>query len=206
MRDISKIKAVVFDFGGVIIDLFPNKTFDELRSQIDPNKEAAVQKLALDVELGNISGTTFINELSALFKSRLDTEDVIEIWNRMLCEIDSRKVDFLNTLKKSYKVYLLSNTNIVHKEFFDITCKNAFGCSLENFFDETFYSHEINLRKPNREIFEYLIKEVKLSPSEILFVDDLSENIESAKSLGIETHLFNRNEKFETLNYLITNH
>lgn len=201
----SKIKAIVFDFGGVIIDLYPNRTFDELRNHIDSSKEDLVHALAMELELGKISGDDFIQRLSFLFNDRKSDREVTAIWNRMLCEVDSEKVTFLNELKKSYKVYLLSNTNIVHKKFFDIICNNAFGTSMEDFFDDTFYSHELKLRKPDKEIFQYLVKETKLKSSEILFIDDLSSNIESANSIGLETHLFKRNSKFDGLSYLITN-
>ena len=206
MSDYSKIKSVVFDFGGVIIDLYPNKTFGELRNRINPIHESSIQKLALELEVGKVTGKEFIDELKKLFDSKISNEEVVEIWNRMLCEVDLEKVKFLNNLKKSYKIYLLSNTNIIHKEFFDVICNKAFGTSMEEYFEKTIYSHEIKLRKPNKEIFQYLVDQVNLEADEILFIDDLEENILNASSLGIKTHLFKRNSKFTDLNYLITNH
>ncbi|WP_127717703.1 HAD family phosphatase [Halobacteriovorax sp. HLS] len=199
----KEIESVVFDFGGVIIDLYPQRTFDKLRQSLGIDAEAEFKQLALDIELGEISAEKFLESVNDLCGNRVSLTELEQTWNAMLGEIDPAKVLFLEQLKKHYKVYLLSNTNIVHKNYFDITCNKSFGMSMEDFFHKTIYSHEISMRKPDRGIFEYLIQTLNLSPNKILFIDDLEENILMAKELGIQTKQFERNGNFDCLRNLI---
>jgi putative hydrolase of the HAD superfamily len=202
MSSNSGIKAVVFDFGGVIIDLYQEKTSQRLNEFIPKEKKSELMSLALEIELGKISREDFLIGVQGLSEKEVSKEEVEAIWNLMLCEIKDEKVQFLKSLKKNYEVYLLSNTNIVHKIFFDKICLKAFGESMETFFDKTFYSHELKMRKPDAEIFEYILSQINHDPSEVLFIDDLSENTDSALKLGMQAHQFEKNSSFESLSFL----
>ncbi len=196
------VKAVVFDFGGVILDLFQDRTTLELYKHIPQERRPDVMELALMIELGKISGDEFLAGLRSFATSTVTIEEIERIWNLMLCEVKDEKVSFLRKLKANYKVYLLSNTNIVHKNHFDVTCFKAFGESMENFFEDTFYSHELEMRKPNEDIFSHVISSINLRPDEILFIDDLEDNTKTAAGLGMKTFTFARNESFDTLSFL----
>lgn len=202
MSSVSEIKSVVFDFGGVIIDLFPDRTSNRLYEYIDNSDRDKVLALALEVELGRISGDEFLESLGLLAKKNVSTSELEKIWNLMLGDIDRDKVIFMKELQSKYDIFLLSNTNIVHKNFFDKICFDAFGMSSEDFFKATFYSHEINMRKPNSDIFSHVIKEIRMEAHNILFVDDLESNTETAKDLGMQVFDFKRNASFDCLNFL----
>ncbi|MEO6289393.1 MAG: HAD-IA family hydrolase, partial [Ginsengibacter sp.] len=109
---------------------------------------------------------------------------------------------FLKELKKSHNTYLLSNTNAIHFNAFNIILKNETGeQSLDHYFDKSYYSHLIGLRKPNADIFEFVLKDAGIVAGETLFIDDTKDNIISADEMGFKTHLLQPGEKIEDLNY-----
>ena len=85
-----------------------------------------------------------------------------------------------------YRLFLLSNTNDLHIESVKNSVGIPFFTEFKNCFEQFYLSHEINLRKPDTEIYEFVLKSNQLSPDETLFVDDLKENTVGASLLGIQ--------------------
>jgi putative hydrolase of the HAD superfamily len=111
-------------------------------------------------------------------------------------------VQHLQLLAQKYNLYLLSNTNIIHQSAFLASFEKETGLTDFNaFFTKPYYSHEINLRKPNANIFEFVAADANILPKETLFIDDSYPNIDAAKLLGFKTHLLLPNERIEFLDF-----
>ena len=132
----------------------------------------------------------------------IDENQITTAWNSMLLHWRLESLSFLKTLAKKYKLYLLSNTNDIHLAAVNNLLKQETGKeSIDDLFTKAYYSHKINLRKPNADIFEFIAKDAGIDPQETLFIDDLENNIETAASLGFKTHLLLDSETIEGLDY-----
>lgn len=181
------IKTIIFDFGNVFINLdIPGaiaKTHEKLEVKEIPEEIFAFNGL---YEQGLISTEEFIEFYLENFPN-LSKEDVIDTWNYMLKDFPEHRLNFLKELKtsKKYKLILLSNTNELHINWIkeNISYYNNFKAC----FDEFYLSHEINLSKPNNDIYEFVLNTNSLKANECAFIDDNKDNIESAKKLEINT-------------------
>jgi len=208
------IKNIVFDFGGVLLDIDYNKTYVALENLMgigfDPNTLSPNSlKVLHDFEIGSISVETFLWNLQLISTKEMPQGlDLIKAWNAMLIGWDIEKFDFLSDLKSKYKVYLLSNTNELHLNWVyqDLKTNHNIEDFDTRFFNKTYYSHLIEKRKPNVDIFEFVQNDSQLIPSETLFIDDIKQNIEAAKSLGWHTYHHNPKENliaiFEEKNWI----
>jgi HAD superfamily hydrolase (TIGR01509 family) len=181
------IKTIIFDFGNVFINLdiegAVKHTFNAFK--IDALSEEMMAFNSF-YEQGLISTEEFIEFYAENFPD-ISGEELISIWNFMLKDFPEYRLDFLKQLKDTskYKLILLSNTNELH---IDWVKKNVpFYKAFQNCFDAFYLSHEINLRKPNRNIFDYVLNENNINANECLFIDDNKANCETAALLGIET-------------------
>lgn len=115
------------------------------------------------------------------------------------------RIEYILKIKKQLPTFLLSNTNAIHLEFFNRMLQQKQGIrSIHDCFHKAYLSHEIGLRKPNREPFELILDEQNLQPETTLFIDDLPQHIETAKALGIQTlHLVSIHDLEQELNALL---
>jgi putative hydrolase of the HAD superfamily len=202
----NAIENVIFDLGGVILDVDYNLTraafeklgvsnFDEMYSQANANR--LFQKL----ETGEISETEFYQKLNESTGLHLSEEEIKKAWNAMLLSFREGSLQFLEKIRSKYKVYLLSNTNVIHwnsfKENFHSKERSK---TFEAYFDKAFYSFEMGLRKPGEAIFHHVIKELQIDPGKTVFIDDSVQNIEAAKKAGLQTILLTSDLKIEDLN------
>ncbi|MBJ6369006.1 HAD family hydrolase [Snuella sedimenti] len=189
------IKTIIFDFGDVFINLDKENAskniFNILRIEKLSKEMIAVNDL---YEQGLISTDEFITFYLENFPN-LSKQSLIEAWNSILLDLPEYRLQFLKNLKTTtdYKLILLSNTNELHINWIkeNISIYEIF----KNCFDAFYLSHEINLRKPNTNIFEFVLNENNLNAAECLFIDDTSEHIISASALGI--HTWNLDPKHE---------
>ena len=154
------------------------------------------------LETGKISTEDFYTKLIAAHKSGVNEEQITTAWNGMLLHWRLDSLAFLKTLAKTYNLYLLSNTNEIHLTAVNNLLLQQTGKeNIDDLFTKAYYSHKINLRKPNVDIFEFIAKDAGINPQETLFIDDLENNIATAAQLGFKTHLLLENETIEGLNY-----
>lgn len=189
----KKIKNLVFDFGNVVMDIDIAKTVEAfMKLNIDGLKPENIFPLPLpifeDFEIGAINETEFIEKFRTIFPAARDVKDsdFWDAWNILLLGFDPERIKLLKTLSKEYKIYILSNTNAEHVEYFSNLFESQFGIKLSDLFVKLFYSNEMGLRKPNLEIYHRVAKESNIDPSETLFIDDLLENVEAAKECGFQ--------------------
>jgi FMN phosphatase YigB (HAD superfamily) len=181
------IKNIIFDFGDIFINLHKEATFTELAKLGVHKISDEMMTLAHQYEKGEISTNNFIDFFQNEFA--ISKEDVIFAWNAILLDFPIHRLQFLKELAKSkkYRLFLLSNTNELHIKWI----QNDWGAKLyqefKNCFEQFYVSHEMNLRKPNATIYEFVLTENKLNPAETFFIDDTLENTLAAEKLGIQT-------------------
>lgn len=198
----KNLEAIIFDLGGVVLNLNPQKTIDAfvLAAGLSPEKvaKAGNNELFKNFEKGVIDTHSFRSELNRLLGTQLQDEEIDMAWNAMLLDLPLDRLLLLSGLRPRYKTFVLSNTNEIHiNAFDDIVQKVTGGESIQKYFDNVYYSHQVGMRKPDTEIFEMVLKRNSLHPSKTLFIDDTLEHIESANRLGLHTwHLTNQDELF----------
>jgi putative hydrolase of the HAD superfamily len=187
------IKNLIFDLGGVILDLSVDATLHSFADLSGIEKRTVKQLFVTSpgfelYEKGEISDDDFRNFVKDLYKINASNEVLDACWNAMLLGIPIKKLQLLETLKTKYNVYLLSNTNNIHLDYVNNTLLPRINCtSLDDFFHQSYYSHLMKKRKPDAEIFEQVLEEGNFLPAETLFLDDNQSNIEGAGKLGIKT-------------------
>ncbi|RYY64917.1 MAG: HAD family phosphatase [Chitinophagaceae bacterium] len=203
-----ELKNIIFDLGGVLLDIDYGKTkssfeelgfnnFDEMYSQY------SADRLFSDLETGSISNQHFLDHLLTANKGNITGPQITSAWNAMLLHFRLSSLEFLEKLAGTYKLYLLSNTNSIHLEAFNqIFIKETGKASLDSYFTKAYYSNRVGLRKPNEDIFEFVLKDAGIEAGETLFIDDSYNNIETAKKMGFKTHLLVPGEKIEQLEYV----
>lgn len=185
--------TLVFDFGGVIINL--KTEHDWLYQDLMPNFE---QELLLqlhlsgyfrDLEIGKIATTDFLSKMEAIATPENKTEQKVrQHWNAILQDIPKHRVELIKRLKENYRLILLSNTNAIHVQSFQQYMMHTFGTDiLQDNFHTVYYSQEIGIRKPNNEIYEFVMEQQGITPEEIIFFDDKAENLIAPKKLGWTT-------------------
>lgn len=191
---LQNIQNIIFDLGGVIIDIDPQRSFKAL-SAFYQGEQSHKQllgeniQLFLNYEKGWISDAEFRTGIRELTDNpAVSDEEIDEAWNSMLLHIPVERLQILERLKSRYKTYVLSNTNAIHVAAFNkIIEKNSGKANINHFFDKVYYSHELKLRKPEPDIYRYVIDDHKLNVGATLFVDDRLENIEAAAAAGLQT-------------------
>lgn len=193
MQDVD---AILFDFGGVIINIDYHATIDAFKnlgiSNFDALYSQAQQEDLFDaIETGRISPQHFINGLLHLLPSGTTPNQVVHAWNAMLLDIPKERYDLLLSLKKKYRILMLSNTNSIHIDRALRRWDQSFEKTLFDVFDTVYFSHELGMRKPNQEIFEFVCTDQNLVPERILFIDDSEQHIHGAQAVGLQTHFLN---------------
>ncbi len=137
-------------------------------------------------EKGLISSDEFIQHYCETFP-HLTSEAFRSSWNAILVDFPEHRLDFLTKLKQEgrYNLILLSNTNHIHIDW--VKQNIDFFEEFKSCFDAFYLSQEINLRKPDAEIYEHVLEKHSLKPGETLFIDDTPENTTAAAKLGIHT-------------------
>lgn len=190
----SKIKNLIFDLGGVILDLSVDSTLESF-SKLSGLQKRDVENIFhsrpgfLLYEKGFMSDAEFRDFVRQVYAIKDDDASLDKSWNAMLVDIPLAKLNLLHSLKTKFNVFLLSNTNNIHLQYINEQMLPGItgDSSLDPFFHKTYYSHIMKKRKPDADIFEQVLEENGLLPGETLFLDDNSSNIQGAASLGIQT-------------------
>ncbi len=180
------IKTLIFDFGDVFINLDKPATLRELQKlKITHFSEIHLEHNKA-YEMGLISSEDFLSGYIDNF-SHLDINLIKNAWNSILVDFPLYRYQFIKKLseEKNFKLILLSNTNEIHIDW--VKQNIPFFEDFKNCFDSFYLSHEINLRKPNADIFEYVLTKEDLIAEECLFIDDTLENTDTASELGFNT-------------------
>ena len=197
------IKNIIFDFGGVILGIDYQKTvdafkalgvanFDELYSQHQQNHLFDL------LETGKIEPENFISELQKDLPPKVTPKEIEDAWNALLLSYPRNRIDYIQKINGDFPLFLLSNTNAIHEKCFSERLEQEHpDVNWELLFDQIYYSHEVGMRKPNAEIFELVLREQGLDPTETLFIDDTLQHIEGAKNVGLQTYHLQKGEEID---------
>ena len=198
---LNNISTIIFDLGGVVLNLDIKQSLRAFSEISDLSEKDVYNKFinndwAFAFEKGEITPNDFRDSVRTSINKQLTDAQIDKAWDAMLLELPYTRLKMLNDLRPKYRTLVLSNTNAIHVQTFDKIVSAASGGKLiYDFFDKVYFSNEIGMRKPDTEIYSYVLDENKLDPSKTLFIDDMEENIIAAKSLGIKTvHLTNQDD------------
>lgn len=194
MHPHPSVKNLIFDLGGVILDLSVDHTLQAF-SNVSGLDKAVVKNRFIaskgfeEYEKGLLTDAEFRDFVREIYAVKISDQAIDQCWNSMLLGIPFEKLELLNRLKNTHQVYLLSNTNHIHLNYIQTTIMPALGGGkvLDDYFHRAYYSHLMKKRKPDADIFEQVLEENGLKADESLFLDDNEANIEGAKALGIKT-------------------
>lgn len=201
--DLKGIKNIIFDLGNVIVDLDMKATdlaFKKLTGQRydEIMKELNAQSFFERYETGQISTTEFIGKLQDKIGGGVSEQAIKNAWNAMLLDIPDSRYAILKKVQSKYRTFCLSNTNKLHIDYVFNQLKQSKGIdNLDDYFEKVYLSHEMGQRKPNVDIFETVIKENHLQPSETLFIDDIVGHLVGAKKAGLHTFHISEGRKLE---------
>ena len=192
------IKNILFDLGGVILDINVQATlkkFYELGfpAQLMQYPHSMNTDLFFKYETGKMKVEQFREEIRKV--SGVDVSDKVfdEAWNSMLVRIPLERTDLLKALSKRYALYMLSNTSDLHAPVFEKMFEETAGMKMHDLFTNIYYSHEIGYHKPDLEAWEYVINDAGIKPQETLFLDDNIQNIKASQELGFQAiHIHER--------------
>lgn len=186
------IKNIIFDLGNVIINIDGDRTVNAMKELGFKDFQESYNLLRQSdlfnwLEKGLISPEKFHTDFKTHFNNNVSSAMIDDAWNAMLLDFPKKRIELIQELKSKYRLFLLSNTNIIHYRKYNNDLINRFGFGLSSLFEKAYYSFDLGMRKPDMEIFEYVIKDSKLKPIETLFIDDSAENIDTANQLGLKT-------------------
>ncbi len=182
------INTIIFDFGDVFINLDKQATIDSLKKLGLSQWNEDLNQLNLQFEKGKVSQENFLLGIQKHLPNA-SIDEILNAWNAILLDFPLHRLEFLQKLSKKYRLFLLSNTDPIHIETFERENGVSFYSDFYQCFEKVYFSFEMGMRKPDAEIFNYLIKKHELSEKRTLFVDDKKENTDAALSLGM--HVWN---------------
>ena len=214
------IRTIIFDFGGVVIDIDYVRPIKKYKKYGINDFETRFSKATQDgffqkMELGRVSNDAFIAEIRSISGKNLTHLEIISAWNSIIVGYQKKRIELLSKVKKNYSTILLSNTNALHIEEAMKLYNQDFQKPFSDLFHKIYWSYEIGMRKPDRKIFEFVLKQNHTFAYEALFIDDSIQHIEAAQTLGIKTlhlkdemdmlDLFEENGKLKQLDTKNTN-
>lgn len=211
MMNFNNISTLIFDLGGVLLNLDKPRcvaNFEKIGIHVmeDLLSLTHQQGFILDFELGNITTSEFRNRLRGYADREVTDQQIDAAWNSFLVNIPNEKLELLKQLKTKFKILMLSNTNDLSFNHTVDTMINVNGNRLEDYFDKCYLSYKLHLAKPHREIFDYLLKDAGVKAENCLFIDDGASNIEAAKALGFNTYFAKVHEDLHPVFESITSH
>ncbi len=190
----KNIKFILFDLGGVLVRIYPDKFFKYIAkyTEFDEDILKKVSYIRRDINFGYVSPEKIFKKLIIEYKINLSVDEIIDKFLTLYIEEPiSYMINLVKELKdNNYSIGLLSNTNELHINYLSKILEDY------RYFDKLFFSHIIHKIKPDKEVFEYVLKELNISPQTILFIDDTFENIETAQSSGFNTLYVKMNNPF----------
>ncbi len=194
----SKYKAVVFDFGGVIEITPDGNPLKKVADSIGVSIDDFHTEYFRHNHLSNVDGLPWEDTVAVVTRHLTDSEDIIQQSRQIIIDhiasrrINQELVDFFTILRRQgYKVAIFSNNTarlrqqLIDKKIIDLV-------------DEAVISGEIGFQKPSKEAFAVLFQKLNLQPKEVIFIDDAPKSLETAGEIGYTPILFEGNAKLRT--------
>ena len=200
----GNIKAIIFDMGGVIVDLDIEdckRAFKEylgyykIDELIDPCHQKGIYG---DLEEGKLSGDEFRRIVLQDSDPGALAENVDKAMWHILTGISPYKVEMLKRLSESYDLYLLSNNNPVCLPRAKAIFEGA-GIPLEKIFRRCFYSFEMKALKPSETFYKAVVREIGIPAEQMFFIDDSQKNVDGAIAAGLPAVYYEPGTDLEAL-------
>lgn len=201
----QKPTAVIFDFGGVLLNLELDSTAEAFSKLGVPDFKKLftlyhASPVFLDLEIGKIDPKTFAQGLIREIGQQVSEQQIYDAWNTILGDYRRESLSFVEKLRGKMPVYLYSNTNIIHYEVFQQKIAETTPYKhLNDLFNRAYYSHEMGMRKPHAEGYLHILEQEGLNAADTLFVDDNIDNIKGAAAVGLKTHHLQSEERIEKI-------
>ena len=204
----ENIRNLIFDLGNVILNI-DTKLSEIAFAKYGMNDFEKLYTLASQnelfdrLEVGSITEKEFYDEFRKVTGCKLDNQILEQCWNALIMDFPAARIEMLKRLKNEgkYRTFILSNTNIIHYRFYTALLKRTYGINgLESLVEHAYFSHEIGLKKPNRDIFDHVVAKSHIKPEESIFIDDNEANIKAANALGFNT-IFLKDNNMEKLKF-----
>lgn len=202
---LKDVKNIVFDLGNVICDIDFKRTVDAFQqlsgNDIDINLDNYMDHPVFGaIEKGEITPAEFRDRIREMLQCDVSDEKVDAAWAAVIVNTDMERLNLLKELGKSYRLFILSNTDEIHIRRVLKVVKEDFNINFTDLFEKCYYSHEMGMEKPGDEIYMTVMADAKIEAQETLFIDDKLDNIEAAKNLGIKTyHYVKENETLSSI-------
>lgn len=189
----QNIKNVIFDLGGVILNIDFKKTEEAfqllgLNNFLDHISQHHITDFFEKYETGMLTDAEFITGIQKLVGKPLEEEQIIAAWNALLLDFPPARIALLKRIKTKYRTFLLSNTNSIHHIEYRARLYRDEGVYIEDLFEKVYYSHTVKMRKPGADIFRLVLSDNNLKADETLFIDDTLANFPEAEKLGIHVY------------------
>lgn len=194
----AKIEAIIFDYGDVIFDLDFSKAKKAFTDLGVPNVDqfyGHLQQFELfdDFDKGHLTAAEFRDVIRERVALDLTDAEIDEAFNALLVGIPAGRHELLLAMKEQYRTFLLSNNNEIHYPAIMKYIKKNYDLDhYDDFFEAAYFSHFMGMRKPDAEIFQWVLDQHNLDPSTTLFLDDSPQHIATAQSLGLQTVLISK--------------
>jgi glucose-1-phosphatase len=204
MEMLDGIQNIIFDLGGVLLNIDPKKTIDAF-GKLGMEQLVGDKGLSYDHEIfylmeqGKITSDEFRQGVLELLPTQVSFQEIDDAWTAMLLDFPTIRVELIRNLRKDFKIYLFSNTNAIHIEKFHSNFRNQHGFEVSTLFEKDFYSNEIGFRKPSTESYQEIIRLSGINPEESLFIDDSFLNVESAIASGLKGFWLEPGQKVEEI-------
>lgn len=184
---------IIFDLGGVVLDIDYQLTLQAFqRLGVEKLQEVytfvAQDEAISQFERGEMGPTDFVAALQRLLGVPMDYHQAVQAWNAMILDWNPQRMALLEQLAQRYRLFLLSNTNVLHRDCFEPTLLQTTGRPVESYFERVYYSFEMGMRKPEPRIFRHVLAHAGLNPAHTLFIDDNAANVAAAQAEGIAAY------------------
>ena len=204
---LAELETIIFDLGEVVVDLDTKAVLEQF-AKLTNAAGSRLKELLMstpflyEYETGQIDKYAFANEMGKAMGVEIQFDDFEYAWNLMVKDITVKRLEFIQQLKKTHQVLILSNTNDMHEDKFELIMQERIGMKMTELAHKAYYSHRIGYRKPNLDIYEFIIEENNLNPQKSLFLDDRKDNILAAKEVGLQAQqVMFPDQIFEILSY-----
>ncbi len=200
----KKVKALLFDLGGVIVDLDYKKTANAFENIGLQNAEKAYSQFhQTDLfnlfETGHISSEEFLAEIQNEITNQVSLSEITKAWNSMIIGFQHSKLEKIKKLSEQVPCYLLSNTNEIHLSYIEQLLQEMGFKHFLNIFESCYFSHQIGKRKPHKETFEWVLNQMNYDAQDVLFIEDSPQHIEGAKSAKLNTFYFKKDSSLSDI-------
>jgi glucose-1-phosphatase len=203
--EISKeIRNIIFDLGGVLLNIDPKKTIEAfgklgMEQLIGDKGHNYDHEIFYLMEQGKVTPGEFRNGVRELLPGEVTDDQIDDAWTAMLLDFPKVRVELLQKLRNTFGIYLFSNTNAIHVAKYHANFRNQHGFEVSSLFEKDFYSNEIGYRKPSPEAFHEIIRLSGIRPEESLFIDDSLQNVEASIACGLKGYWLEPGQKVEEI-------